>query len=135
MPLEGAPEEAIAAEEAAVGRNFSFPYRDLLLRWNGINLEILRVFGCGATVKSQVRKMQIPSLRLKGLICIGSDPAGFLFCEDEHGAIFCYDTDGGRISDLAKDLDDFIDRLVFGPDAQLFAGAEWAQAIRNEGLL
>jgi hypothetical protein len=36
---------------------------------------------------------------------------------------------------LASDIDDFIGRYVFGQDAALFGGAQWAKELRDAGVL
>jgi hypothetical protein len=134
VPLRGASEVEIDAEEALVGQKFSLALRVLLRRWNGINLDVLRFYGCQGTITLQVHKAQLALLREKQLLCIGSDPAGFVYCEDQSGRVFSFDRDGGAILQKAVCLDDFVSRFVFGSDAGLFAGPDWARDLNNAGL-
>jgi hypothetical protein len=134
VPAIGATESELVAEESSVGRTFSPQFRALLRRWNGINLDVLRFYGCKGAITSAVREVQFSELSQNNLLGIGSDPSGFAYCEDQKGAVCSFDTDGGDISYLARDLDDFIARLVFGSDSELFGGPDWADKLKKAGF-
>jgi hypothetical protein len=80
--------------------------------------------------------MQIDAhLCVADAIAIGSDAAGFIYLQSEEGRIFSFDTDGGTCGELAKSLDDLIDRVVFGPDAASFGGDRWLTELRSVGIV
>jgi hypothetical protein len=135
VPEQGASPDEIAVEEQLVGRALSEQHKDLLRNWDGLDLDILRIFGCktGAIPRISVSQAGLPN-RKAGSIVIGSDPSGFLYYEDEQGCIWSYDSEGGTTKCLGRDLGDFLGRVVFGRDASLFAGEEWAEAVRTAGL-
>jgi hypothetical protein len=137
VPDRGATAEEIAETEERVGRALPDPLRHLLSIWNGIDIEILRICGCGnegrglATIETAQRFWPESP---EGALVIGSDPAGFLYLELQDGRITSYDTDGGEVKTLAADFDDFICRLVLGPDAAEFAGEDWASDLKQAGF-
>lgn len=137
VPAEGASAEMIAKEERALGRRLSPQHVAVLRRWNGLDLEVLRLYGCG-DVPPRIRRLaenQWPDeWPVEGII-IGSDPAGFMYLEDSAGNILSLDHDGGEVKTLASGVDDFFGRLVFGEDAHLFAGDDWKEELRSHGLL
>ena len=137
VPAEGASAEMIAEEERALGRRLSPKHQAVLRRWNGINLEVLRMYGCGDTPPQVGRLSENQGLdawRVVGT-AVGSDPAGFLYVEDDVGNILSLDHDGGAIKKVAADLDDFFGRFVFGEDAHLFGGDDWKEELRSLGML
>jgi hypothetical protein len=135
VPSAGASPASIQAEESAIEESLSSAFRHLLSRWNGLDLEVIRLFGCAGGVTEQLRRTQLPALIKQGYICIGSDPSGFRYCENREGHVFSFDTDGGRIKKLANSFDDFIERLVFGRDGEKFSGQDWADELRRAGLI
>mgnify|MGYP002630850404 CR=1 FL=1 len=135
MPLSGASRAVIQAEEAAIGHPLSAAYRSVLSRWNGLDLEVIRLFGCKDGVTERLQRMQTPVLAERHLICFGSDPAGFLYCEKRSGSVFSLDTKGGQLRELAGGFDDFMERIVFGRDADQFSGREWLDELRRAGLV
>ncbi len=68
-------------------------------------------------------------------IIIGSDPAGFVYCQATNREVFSLDTDGGGIEPVAESLDDFFARVVFGPDAAWSYGADWLLDLIAHGLV
>jgi hypothetical protein len=57
-----------------------------------------------------------------GTIQFGDDPSGFMYAERTAGEIVSWDASNGEAKTIATDLDDFLVRLVCGPDADQFAG-------------
>ena len=45
------------------------------------------------------------------------------------------DTDGGDDSQEASCIDDFLERLVFGPDGAVFAGEDWRRRLVAAGII
>jgi hypothetical protein len=137
VPAEGATAEMIAEEERAMGRRLSPQHVAVLRRWNGLDLEVLRLYGCGdlpPRIRRLAENQRLDGWEVEGTV-IGSDPAGFMYVEDDAGNILSLDHDGGDIKILAADIDDFFGRLVFGEDAHLFAGDDWKEELRSHGLL
>jgi len=137
VPSRGATEAEIAEAEKALGRKLSSSHRSLLQSWNGLDLDVIRFYGSGS-VSSGIRNLtneQLTEGLSEGDIVIGSDPAGFIYVEEPGGRIRRFDSDGGSQETIASDLDDFLERLVFGDDAAQFAGEAWRGELREAGIL
>ena len=137
LPAGGATPDLLREEERAVGRSFSARHKEILSRWNGINLDMLRVYGCGETPAGikRLAANQWPDLGDLEGVAFADDPAGFVYFEEEGGGVLSFGSDGGDVERVADDLDDFFARYVFGEDAHLFAGDEWKEELRTHGLL
>lgn len=132
VPRRGATEEEIREEESKAGRPFSEAYRRFLRRWNGMNLDVIRLFGMG-DVDSGVERWAhgwVPE-HIPHLLAIGSDPAGFVYAEDSDGAVYSIDHDGGEVSCVARDFDNFVVDYVFGKDSAYFGGVDWARDVNE----
>jgi hypothetical protein len=125
IPERGATAAEISEEESEIGHRFSEAYRQFLLRWNGINLDVIRLYGVGQVDSRlhQLAKEQIPEM--PHLVVIGSDPAGFVYAEDSRGAVLSLDHDGGEVKCVAQSFESFIVDYVFGKDSEEFGGEEW----------
>ena len=137
VPERGASSGEIADVEERVKRPLSAPVRNVLSTWNGIDIEILRIHGCGNDPRLrpiETAQRYLPEAP-EGTLVIGSDPAGFAYLEMQDGRILSYDSDGGEVKTLAADFDDFICRLVLGPDAAEFAGEDWASDLKQASFL
>lgn len=134
VPSRGATDEEIEEEEALVGQRLSESHKTLLRRWNGIDLEVLRLFGCGPAA-TQRRLSDATMTGVDAAVVIGDDPFGFVYFGASDGRIILLDTDGGAVEEVAADLDDFICRLVFGADAASFAGDDWFHELRVAGII
>lgn len=138
VPNKGASIEDIQQEEKLLNKEISQQYKNLLKKWNGIDLEVISFYGCNEPENTLecLRNNQelLPSTIPKGII-IGSDPAGFIYIEDESGKIFLLDTDGGEISEIASSIEDLICNYVFGKKAKEFGGEEWEQELRDNKLI
>ena len=137
IPSRGATEEEIKVEESQLRRALCPDHVALLRRWNGIALEVVRLFGCGGAGRvGRLSDLQIKrDFGVKNAIVIGSDAAGFVYFQGADSRVFSFDTDGGDFEGIAINLDDFLERLVFGPDAAQFAGEEWLSELRDAGLV
>lgn len=138
VPQNGASNEEIIKEEPFLSRSLSVQHKELLKKWNGINLDVIRFYGCGlekAGIGSLRNSQKLtPSIIQKGII-IGSDPAGFIYIEDEKGSIYSLDTDGGEVLRIASSLEDFICNYLFGKRAKDFGGESWEEELRENGLI
>ena len=138
IPDCGATLAEIADEEFLLGRRISSQHRQLLERWNGIGLEVIRFFGCGNTTGEvgRLSDFQVDfDFAIEGAIIIASDAAGFAYLEAKDGPVYSFDTDGGDVKELANNIDDFVDRVIFGLDAAQFAGEDWFAEIRKNRLV
>lgn len=138
VPARGATDDELRREEDLLGRPFCADLVALLRTWNGLNLEVIRIFGCNATNERVARFSQYQNLvgeRGEDEIAIGSDHSGFIYLQARDGRILTLDTDGGGIEHTAADLDDLIERVIFGPDAATFAGPDWLAELHTAGIV
>jgi hypothetical protein len=142
VPATGATPEELAAEEKFLPRRLSRHHQDLLKRWNGINLDMIRVYGVGQTDPTIMRlcRSQLDiSQDFPGWIVFASSPAGFVCAEDSDGVVHSYDTQAmlspsGAAKKVALDIDDFFSRFVFGPDSDGFCGVDWKALLLTAGV-
>lgn len=138
IPTRGATEDEIRQEESLLGRALCPEHVAILRRWNGIALEVVRLFGCGdsAGEVGRLSALQIKGdFGVDGPIVVGADASGFTYIQSADRRVFSLDTDGGEFKLLADNLDDFVERLVFGSDAASFAGQEWLSELRDAGIV
>jgi hypothetical protein len=138
VPPRGATEDEIREEVAVLRKSLCTDHLAILRHWNGIALDVLRLFGCGAATGrlGSLKDFQLAAaLRSTGGIVVGTDPSGYLYVQTADQLIYSFDSDGGSVKLLAKNFDDFIDRLVFGADAGEFAGPEWLRELRESGVI
>jgi hypothetical protein len=137
IPDKGASLDNIAEEEALVGRKFSIYHKLFLEKWNGIDLEIIRIYCCATPVNrlKRISDEQFKELISNGLMVIGSDPSGFVYLENDKAEIYSLDTDGSEIEFLANNLDIFFADLIFGQNANKFLGDEWKKELINKGII
>lgn len=138
VPNFGASDAMLEDAERVLGRKLSLFHRELLKKWNGLDLDIIRFYGCGCNPGPHgslaENQFELPEVFSSGLV-IGSDPAGFLYVEDETGQIFMIDSEGGEISYLATSLNEFICSYVFGERGHEFAGEGWLTELEHNNLL
>ena len=138
IPARGATDDELRQEEALLGRPLCLDHVAILRRWNGIAMEVVRLFGCGenAGEVGRLSALQIKGdFGVKGAVVVGSDASGFAYLQAADGRVFSLDTDGGEFKQLAGNLDEFFERLVFGPDAASFAGQDWLAELRDVGIV
>ena len=119
-------------------RRLSELHRQLLLAWNGLDLEVVRFFAAppariGITPLPKAQAL-IPSAH-PSWIAVASDPAGFLYTEDERGSVWSVDHDGGAEKRLASSLDEFIGGYIFGERSAEFGGESWHSDLVTHGVL
>ncbi|WP_010304014.1 SMI1/KNR4 family protein [Candidatus Odyssella thessalonicensis] len=136
LPNNGATEEEIKLTNKTLPHSLSLEYQQFLKYWNGINLDIIRLFGCGNVEPplSNLLENQF-DYNNKGLVIIGSDPAGFLYAENKDGEILSIDTDGGEFHTVADNFTDFICDYLFGVHAHEFAGEDWLNELKDHQLI
>ena len=136
VPSRGASREELDDEVQRLGRPLSLGLRTVLARWNGLDLEVIRLYGVGS-VEGGIRRLsdeQTGWRHLPGLV-IGSDPSGFIYLEGQQQEVLVHDTDGGTTKCVASNLDDLLGGYVFGARSASFAGAEWAAELKEVGLV
>lgn len=138
IPSRGATEDEIRNEQLLLGRVICPDHGAILRRWNGIVLDVIRLFGCGDDT-GEVRRLSAMQLNGefdagKGLV-VGSDAAGFVYFQRENCEVFSLDTDGGSFKKIADNLDELFEYFVFGPGAASFAGEEWLSELREFGIV
>ncbi len=131
------PEDLDALEER-LPRKLSLFHRQFLLSWDGLDLEVIRFFGAskaagGITLLSKAQLLLPPGH--SGWIAFASDPSGFLYAEEEQGAVWSIDHDGGSVVKVAPSLDEFITNYLFGLDAAKFGGESWYDDLVTHGIL
>lgn len=120
----------LGAEESELVRVFNIPENlpliSLLRRWNGLDLEVIRIHGIGNTSNG------LPSVTTTrcGLV-IASDPSGFHYIQLPDRTISSFDHDGGSPTHVANNVDDLLRNYVFGCRAASFSGDEWAAEIAS----
>lgn len=131
IPVSGATDAEIAQEEAELSKPLSEGYRRFLRRWNGINLDVIRLYGAGEVSPGiqQLKTMQLPAI--DHLLAFATDPAGFVYAEDNTERVVSFDHDGGEIAFVARDFDAFIVDFVFGKDSAAFMGDDWQKQLSS----
>ena len=112
----------IQRAELRMGQRVPESLRSLLCRWNGVNLDVLRLLPC-----------ETMEARDEGLY-FANDPAGFMYFLDSSGAVVMLNADGGDLKVVASDLSDLLTGYIFGARARAFAGEEWARELAAAGL-
>jgi hypothetical protein len=138
IPRRGATDLELAEEQIRLGKQLCSDHIAILRRWNGLDLELVRLFGCGSDCRSPGRladrQSGIPG-SITGGIIVANDPAGFVYIQLSDRRLMCYDPDGGEVSKLSASLDEFIDQVVFGLGAASFAGEEWLGELQDAGIV
>jgi hypothetical protein len=138
IPDVGATDVEIAQEETLLPRSLSDQHKRLLKRWNAMNIDVLRVYGC-VNVHDELRRLSEAQIDMfadvDNVIVFGDDPAGFIYAESADGSIHSVQASTGEVKRLADSMDDFFERLVFGKDAKEFGGEDWAEELVDGGLI
>jgi hypothetical protein len=139
VPSAGSKPEAIAQLERRLPRRISQAHRAILLSWNGIDLDVIRILGVPPTEEG-IRSIDdcqqfVGELRnCQGAVAFASDSNGFVYFELADGSVHSWDHDGGRITRMAESIDRFIQHVVFGPGGGEFGGPEWLRDLQACGL-
>lgn len=135
----GVADAAITREGARLPRTLSVEHRSIFERWNGVNLDVLRIYGCEGTSEAAIGRLAHRQVgvvnQVRGAIAFASDPAGFVYVEGDDGCVYSIDSDGGAVERLASSIGDFLERVVFGPDAGQFYGDDWLRELQDAGLV
>ncbi|MFZ3320756.1 MAG: SMI1/KNR4 family protein [Usitatibacter sp.] len=136
IPAAGASAEALRSLESKLQRPLSAQHRDLLMTWNGLDLDVIRIFGVPPVVKGIYDLLEWQELvpEGEGNIAFGGDPSGFLYFESKSGSVLSSDHDGGETKVVASCINEFIDEVVFGARGDSFLGEEWLNELRALGL-
>lgn len=138
IPDFGATDSEILTEERKMNRKISNMHRNILKEWNGTNFDVVRFYGCGDVHKELrvISDSQVADF-FSGInaLIFADDPAGFLYSECENGFVFSVQVNTGKVKKIAKNIDDFICRLVFGVDAELFGGKTWKAELIEAGVI
>lgn len=136
VPETGASAEALRSVESKLQRPLSAQHRALLLTWNGLDLDVIRIFGVPPVTQGIKDLLEWQELvpAGKGNIAFGDDPSGFLYFESLDGFVLAWDHDGGEIKVMASCINEFIDEVVFGARGDSFMGEEWLSRLQTLGL-
>ena len=122
VPLQGARADDLS--EYALPEDLS----ELLTWRNGLDLEVIRIHGFG-----HVEVGILPVIiRNDDTIEFASDPAGFCYILNHDGSVSCVDHDGGTIQAVASSVGSFVRDYVFGANAAVFGGDDWAIAVATK---
>lgn len=137
VPDRGATEPELVELSKKLSRPLSSMHISLLRRWNGLNLDVIRLYGASPTaseLRGIAEAQSGPIVMIPGMVVFGDDPSGYVYAEALSGEVVSFDSSSGESKIVASSLDDFFGRLVFGSDAGEFAGDRWLQDIRSVGL-
>ena len=112
----------IGKTEARLERRLPDTLRALLGRWDGANLDVVRLVPCDTL-----------EVQEEGLY-FANDPAGFMYFLDSEDRVVVLDTDGGGLKAVAANVDDFLTGYVFGSRSEEFMGARWLAELKVAGL-
>jgi len=136
---DGASDSDLDTAEAQMNCRFSHAFRLLLKKWNGINLDVIRIYGVG-NVSAGISPIHMNQVLLNpefpsGSYVIGSDPAGFIYVETPDGKIYTLDHDGGDVEQVAESFDDLFVNVIFGPKAENHFGTDWLTELRERHII
>lgn len=132
VPTKGATSRDIQITEKGFPFELSPEYKNFLQHWNGMNLDVVKLYGC---VNTEDDIPLIAFFKPYDLIIIASDPAGFSYGQNKKGEIFSIDSDGGEIQKIASSFTDFITEYLFGDRAVEFGGEEWVQELESAHII
>lgn len=158
VPPTGANNDAIEAEEKALGRRFSKSHARFLRKWNGIDLGVITLFGCSSPIRGAEtllhRRQQASIIGDAPLIlgCSRRAPAPIaessmvpqdfnciptpevLYIEMADGRIHRKSPNRESLEEVAMDFEAFICQFVFGEDSRAFGGDPWFWALHMYGF-
>ncbi len=142
IPNNGATNTMIENEEKLLPRPLSKQHKAFLKRWNGANLDFMRVLGVHPVESEFMEELAKEFLEWKNLfeemnnkvIYFANDVSGFMYFELEDGSIIQLDTDGGGMEKVAKDMNDFFLNYLFGERANEFM-EDWLNELKKFKIL
>ena len=137
-PPNGASTEELAALDKSLSRSLSQSHKDILERWNGLNLDVVRIYGATPTkgeIEGLINIHEEALINQEGYIVFGGDPAGFIYAEDSEGQVWTYDYKCDNLTLIAQSMDDFFQNYLFGLGAAAFAGDSWVDELKAAGII
>lgn len=144
IPLEGATDKMIEEEEKKLNRPLSEYHKILLKKWNGANLDFIRVYGVHKTENEFIKELAIEYQEwieeiineIEGNpIFFADDVAGFMYFELEDGRIVHLDSEFTGLYPVANDMSDFFLNYLFGERADEYMGKEWKQKLKEASII
>jgi len=143
IPKNGATNKMIENEEKKLSRPLSEQHKAFLKRWNGANLDFMRVLGTHPVENEFMEELAKEYTEWKEIvdevgnkaIYFANDITGFMYFEREDGSIVSLDTDGGSIDKEAEDMNDFFLNYIFGERANEYADTEWLDELKEAGII
>ncbi|MFS2205189.1 MULTISPECIES: SMI1/KNR4 family protein [unclassified Variovorax] len=135
LPTVGADNDALKELSARLNRSLSMMHEQILKKWDGINLDVIRIYGVTSNVLGVKKIITSQSFSpAPDAIVFADDPTGFLYAEAQNGEVLSIDSSSGEVEEKARNIDDFFTRLVFGKDAAEFMGDQWLEDLRASGI-
>jgi len=134
LPESGASVDLVVDLEETLGFPLSPGYKEFLARWNGANLDVVRVHGIASGSSGIPSAWPFTSYAVAGLV-VASDPSGFIYVEAPDHTIHVVDHDGGAKRVIAPDFSAFMTQVVFGSGARHFLGEEWFRELKSRGFV
>ena len=143
ISLTGSTEEMLGDVESLLSRPLSEQHKIFLGRWNGANLDFIRIYGAYEVKNPFIRELgeeyrewkEIVDEISSSAILFADDISGFMYFELEDGSIVQLDTDGGDVEEVAEDMSDFFLNYVFGKRAEEYAGKDWFDELREANII
>lgn len=144
VPSKGATDKMINDAEKQLSRRLSDQHKFLLKKWNGIELDYIKIFGVFKTEsfnighifelvdKNKEYKEFVDEVG-EQTILFADDASGFMYFENKNGSIFYYDPDYHKIKKIANDMDHFFDECVFGEKSEEYFG--WIEELKANNIL
>ncbi len=139
----GATEDMIKEEEKKLNRLLSNYHKEFLKRWNGANLDFIRIYGVNKTENEFIKELakeyeewteEIISDIEGNPIFFADDAAGFMYFELEDGRIVYLDPEFTGLYPVASDMRDFFLNYLFGERSDECSGEEWKEQLKEKGV-
>lgn len=136
IPKNGADFTQLAELEDSLPRAISKMHKQILGAWDGLNLEVIRIYGAGLSVPSVGRLIESQRYAVtEDMIVFADDPAGFIYMEGGDGSVYSLDSKTSNLKRVAFNLDEFFGDKVFGKDAEEFMGDWWFGLLKDFNLV
>jgi len=141
---EGATDDMIEKEEKKLNRSLSNYHKQFLRRWNGANLDFIRVYGVHKTENEFIKELakeyeewieEIISDIEGNPIFFADDASGTMYFELEDGRIVELDPEFTGLNVIAEDMQDFFLNYLFGERANEYMGDEWKQKLKDASII
>ncbi len=144
IPSKGATEEMIEEEEKKLNRPLSEIHKIFLKKWNGANLDFIRVYGVYKTENEFIKELAVEYKEwteeiiddIEGNpIFFADDVGGFMYFELEDGRIVQLDPEFTGLYPVALDMRDFFLNYLFGKRANEYLGDEWLEKLKAKNII